>query len=295
MRVTLRQLLVFDAIARAGSVSRAAEEIGLTQSSASASLQDLETSLGVELFTRSRRRLVLNENGRRLHPKARSMLTQAVDLESSAVGGALQGTLRVGAGSAIGGYVLPRICSAFLTLHPQVRIDLMVLPSRQVLDGLASIQLDVGVVEFPINRPRMNITPWLTDSLIIVAAKGHHLAAKRSIRIPELQEETWFLQKTDSSVRVMFTTAILKQLGALKIGLETGSLPALKRAVASGTGIGCLSKHVVERELLSGELVELKVRGFAIQRQFMIATSKEIYQGQLQNEFVKFAAHPPQP
>lgn len=288
MRVTLRQLLVFDAIARAGSVSKAAEEIGLTQSSASASLQDLETNLGVELFTRNRRRLILNENGRRLHPKARSMLTQAVDLESAA-GGTLQGTLRVGAGSTIGAYVLPAICAAFLAQHPQVRIDLMVLPSRQVLDGLASIQLDVGFVEFPVNRPRMNITPWFADTLVLVAAKGHRLAAKRSIRIPELQDETWFLQKTDSSVRIMFTTAILKQLGALKIGLETGSLSALKRAVASGTGIGCLSKRVVERELASGELVELRVKNFAIQRQFMIATSKEIYQGQLQNEFVRFA------
>src|SRR5438067_13369729 len=97
MRISLRQVAVFDAVARTGSVSRGALEVALSQSAASMALKELEDALGVVLFHRHGRKLSLNENGRRLQPMARSLLTQAREIERISPGEDLSGVLRIAA------------------------------------------------------------------------------------------------------------------------------------------------------------------------------------------------------
>src|SRR5437868_6251316 len=110
MRFSLKQIAVFDAVARLGSVSRAAEEVALSQSAASMALKELEDSLGAQLFHRHGRKLILNENGRRLQPKAHSLMRLAGEI-GTPESEDLDGTLRVAASTTVGNYVLPE-CSA---------------------------------------------------------------------------------------------------------------------------------------------------------------------------------------
>jgi len=115
VRITLRQLSVFEAVARTGSVAGAAEEIGLSPSAASMSLKDLETHLGVELFARSGRRMLLTDRGRPMLEMARGILVQVADMESLSLPEEVRGRLRIGAAVPVGDYVLPRLCAAFIS------------------------------------------------------------------------------------------------------------------------------------------------------------------------------------
>src|SRR5579871_3738181 len=114
MHFSLRQIKVFDAVARLGSLSRAAEEVALSQSAASMALKELEDNLGTKLFHRHGRRLLLNENGRRLRPKAHSLLLLAAEI-TQPHSDELEGMLRIAASSSVGNYVLPECSAAFLT------------------------------------------------------------------------------------------------------------------------------------------------------------------------------------
>jgi len=107
MKITLRQLRVFDAIAGSGSVGQAAMDISLTQSAASMSLKELERQLGAQLFDRQGKRLQLNDYGRWLQPKAHSILQQINEIEHSTTSEKLQGQLQIGASSTIANYLLP--------------------------------------------------------------------------------------------------------------------------------------------------------------------------------------------
>ena len=120
MRITLRQIAVFEAVARTGSVAGAADEIGLSPSAASMSLKDLETHLGVQLFARSGRRMMLTDRGRPMLEMARGILVQVADLESLSLPEEVRGRLRIGAAVPVGDYVLPGI---WATRMPQIPLN----------------------------------------------------------------------------------------------------------------------------------------------------------------------------
>ena len=134
MRLTLRQIIAFEAIARTGSVTRACEELSSSQSALSASLRDLESVLGANLFDRRGKRLVLNDAGRRLQPRATSLLRQLREFESASADSTLKGSLVVGGSTTIGTYLLPEVCGAFIEAHPEVRLELIVGRDGHVRD-----------------------------------------------------------------------------------------------------------------------------------------------------------------
>jgi DNA-binding transcriptional LysR family regulator len=287
MKVTLRQMAVFDAVARLGSVSQAAREVSLTQSAASMALRDLEKSLGVELFHRHRKRLLLNDSGRRLRPKVRSVLLEARDIEVTADADQPSGVLAVGASTTIGHYLLPGLCAAFMREHPGASIALTVLPARDIINRVDGMVLDIGLVESPLLRPTLRIRRWMEDELVVFCGAGHRLARRRVIDPADVDGETWCLQPLSSITRGSFTRVLLNHIDTLHIGLETNSVEAIKRAVADGVGLGCQSRLALAEELASGRLRELRLRGVDLTRPFNVVARKDIREGALQAAFVQ--------
>src|SRR5690606_17202530 len=152
---TLKQLAVFDAIARLGSVSEAADELAMTQPAASMALQQLESALDTELFIRAQRRLVLSHQGKVLQPLARSMLNSAQEIQSRVNSRVFTSQLRVGASPTIGNHMLDRVCSRFMKDHPDVRLSVTVLPAFDVINRVDEMALDVGLIEFVSVRPTL--------------------------------------------------------------------------------------------------------------------------------------------
>lgn len=288
MKVRLRQLAVFDAIARLGTVSAASKAVHLSQSAASLALQELEKSLGAQLFNRSRRKLVLNENGRRLQPRARSVLALVRELEDDLDVERLSGVIHVAASPTIGNYILPAICARFLEAHPEVRIDLTVANEPEIINQVDSLTFDIGFIEGVSMRHALRVEPWIYDSLSIIVGP-RHWAAGRTITMSRLRKERWYLQSIGASTRHAFTNPYSWLLGSEAISFETNSVEAIKGAVASGLGIGCLSRFAVEDELACGRLREAHVRGFRISRSFNIIAHKHVYKGGAYDAFLRYA------
>ena len=286
MRITLKQLVVFDAVARLGFVNQAAEEISLSQSATSMALRDLEKNLDVSLFHRHKKKLTLNENGRRLQPLVRSLLIQARDIESNV--STLQGKLTIGASSTIGQFLIPGICAKFVTKNPDVRIHLVVSKTAQLIEDVDKLILDIGFIEAPCNRQSLHMIPVGGDRLSLVVGKGHRLAAKKRVKIRDLAGERWILLDVPSATRTLLTIGIRNQVGALDIALETNNIEVIKEAVKCGMGISCLSTLAVKDELKSGELVCLALEGLSLERRFNAIYRSDVYHGSVQKEFINY-------
>ena len=152
IQISFRQLSVFDAVARTGSVSQAAIEISLGQSATSLSLRELEKSLGASLFERIGKKLVLNANGHRLRPQAHSLLQQGQDFYLDKGSEVLAGVIRLAASSTIGQYLLPQICSGFISRHPAVQVDLSIASTIEVIVKTEQMTVDLGLIEGPCHQ-----------------------------------------------------------------------------------------------------------------------------------------------
>ncbi len=258
LRLSLRQVEVFVATARGGSTRAAATRVSRSQSAASTALADLETALGVELFDRIGRRLVLNENGRALLPQAHALLDQAAaaqalfEAEHAA-------PLRVAASFTIGEYLLPEHVATWTRAHPLSQVHLRIGNTRDVIEAVAGFEVDVGFIEGPQTHRDLVVSPWLKDELLIVAAPGHALAG-HTATARQLAEAVWVLREHGSGTRQVTDAWLMQHLKQVRVGFELGSTEAIKRLVASGVGLGCLSSHAVAQALADGQLVQLRTR-----------------------------------
>lgn len=289
MRITLRQLAVFEAVARTGSIVNAAEDIGLSPSATSMSLRDLEAHLGVSLFTRSGRSLTLSDRGRAMLESARAILVQVTDLEALSIPEELRGRLRIGAAAPVGNYVLPRLCAEFMRRHPNVRIELRVLPSQDVMEGIRNMTLDIGFVGAPVNSSYLEAQPWLRDALVVCASPDSPLARQGPVGLADLAEDAWLLEKTQSSERISFTVEALKYINSLNIVLETDSVEAIKRAARHGAGLACLSRLAVEEEIARGDLIALDVPELRFTRIFSLVSRRDTQHSHAFRAFRDFA------
>ena len=258
LRLNLRHLEVFVATARGGSTRVAAERVARSQSAASTALADLEAALGVGLFDRVGRRLVLNENGRALLPRAASLLDQAGEVEHL-FSHAHATPLRVAASLTIGEYVLPELVGQWKARHPTSPVRLVIANTTEVIAAVAAFEVDVGFIEGSQTHPDLIVRPWLSDDLVIVAAPMHPLA-ERPVSLRMLREASWALRETGSGTREAADRWLVEHLGAINVAFELGSPEAIKRLVGAGAALGCLSRRAVAQPLADGTLVELQTR-----------------------------------
>lgn len=273
LRLNLRQLEVFLATARGGSTRAAANRIARSQSAASTSLAELEAALGVELFDRIGRRLLLNENGRALLPKAQALVEQAAEVQALFTD-EHAAPLRVAASFTIGEYLLPSLVSQWTQRHPKSQIHLRIGNTSEVIAAVAALDVDIGFVEGPQTHADLVVRPWLDDEMVILAAPGHPLA-NRCATARQLADATWVLREHGSGTRQIADEWLLKNLDQVRVGFELGSTEAIKRVVAASDGLGCLSRYAVAQSVADGHLVELETRLPKATRKLAIVLHRE--------------------
>lgn len=254
-RLTISQLEVFSAIARGGSTRAAAEQVARSQSAASSALAELEAALGVQLFDRVGRRLVLNENGRALLPRAAAIVEQALEVEAL-FQEAHAASIRLAASYTIGEYLLPDLIVGWRQSNPTAQVRLDISNTHDVFDAVSSFAVDIGFIEGPHTHPDLLVQRWMTDELLVVASPGHPLATQRATA-RRLAEASWILREPGSGTREASDRWLLQHLPAIDVSLELGSNEAVKRAVAAGLGLGCLSRRAVAEAIASGWLVQI--------------------------------------
>ncbi len=290
LRLNLRQLEVFLATARGGSTRAAADRIARSQSAASTSLAELEAALGVELFDRIGRRLQLNENGRALLPKAQALVDQAAQMQDLFTD-AHAAPLRVAASFTIGEYLLPSLVSRWTQLHPQSKIQLRIGNTSEVIDAVAALDVDLGFVEGSQTHSDLLTQPWRDDEMVILAAPRHPLA-HQCATAEQLAQATWVLREHGSGTRQTADEWLLKNLEQVRIGFELGSNEAIKRVVAAGDALACLSRYAVEQSVADGHLVELKTQLPKAFRKLAIVLHREKKLGRAATDFLAHCSAP---
>ena len=274
---TLRQYEIFIAIARAGSVTEAAATVGLTQSAASMALAQLEQQMDARLFDRISRRLVLNENGRSLYPKAAELIDRARELEGSFGRKMAVANLRIGASSSIGNYILPQLIGNFLAASPESSVSLNIGNTHEIIDRIRQFEIDVGFVEGPCLDADIETTPWRSDELVICAAPGHPLAQRKTLEAQDLLEARWLMREVGSGTREVVDALLSDQLGPLRQGIVLGGTEAIKRAVETGLGISCLSRVAVAEDLDRDTIVCLPTPFLRLWRSLHILLHRQKY------------------
>ncbi|MFT3931236.1 MAG: LysR family transcriptional regulator [Spongiibacteraceae bacterium] len=275
MHYTLRQLEVFLAVARTQNISRAAEDLSMSQSAVSGSLADLEGHFDVKLFDRIGKRIQLNEFGKALRPKAQALIEQARDLETSLRNHSDIGKLQLGATLTIGNYLAAELMAKFMQEQPGAQVTLEVANTAEIIHKVANFELDVALIEGEITHPDLEISVWHEDELCVFCAPSHPLAKKEKLNDEDLLNATWIVRETGSGTRQTFDRALHGILPDINIMLELQHTEAIKRAVQAGLGIGCISRVALREAFQRGTLIHLKTPGRDFRRNFYFVVHKQ--------------------
>jgi len=287
MRFTLRQLQVFVAVAQHESVSRAADALALSQSATSTSLSELERQTDCQLFDRAGKRLALNALGLQLLPQAVALLDQAREVERLLSGQKGFGALNLGATLTVGNYLATLLIGRFMQRHPECRVRLQVHNTAHVVQQIAHFELDMGLIEGDCQHPDIEVLPWVEDELVVFCAPQHPLACQGQASLAELTREAWILREQGSGTRLTFDQAMRHHPGSLNIRLELEHTEAIKRAVESGLGIGCISRLALRDAFRRGSLVAVETPELDLRRQFWFIWHKQKYQTAAMREFIE--------
>jgi DNA-binding transcriptional LysR family regulator len=290
MQVTLRQLEVFLAVARAGSFRAAAETLHLSQPALSQHVAELERELGARLLDRLGRRVALTEAGRVLEDHARRVFaTLASARENVAeLEGLKQGSLFIGASTTPGIYVLPRLAARFQELYPGITLRVRIANSAAIEEQIHANELDLGVVGGHGVRPSEEcLSAGVSDELVLVVPPGHTWARRREIGVELLAAERLLIREEGSATRQVTERAL--ELAGARIGLtmELGHTEAIKQAVMAGLGVAFLSIHAIRVELETRRLSALRLRGHRVRRHFHVIHNEARTLGASARAFVK--------
>lgn len=263
MRITLRQLEIFAEVLKSGSTTQASQQLALSQSAVSASLTDLEGQLGVQLFDRVGKRLVTNEHGRLLYPKALALLEQAGEVEQ--LFKLELGALRLAASSTIGNYMLPEMLARYRQDYPETPLELNISNTGDVIKAVVEFRVDLGLIEGLCHDPELITQPWMKDELIVFSSPESPLL-QRELSVEDLIQAPWILREKGSGTREVLEHLLFSQMSRFNIAMELGNSEAIKHAVQYGMGISCLSRRVVQEQLKNGTLSELVIPGLSLNR-----------------------------
>lgn len=256
MNITLRQMRIFEATARLGRLTLAAEEQAVSQSAASQAVKEFERALGYRVLDRVGRELALSDAGQQILPRIRQILTLTECLvrpDSQRVAG----PLRVAASVTIASYLLPPLLAEFAERYPEAEPKLDIHNTEAVLSRLEKGQAHLGMIEGPALHPTLDIVPWRVDELALFCVAGHPLASRGRLTAEQLQHQKWIVRETGSGTRAVFDAAMQSAGVKPRIALELTRQEAIKQSVRAGLGVGCLSALSIVDEVESGRLVRL--------------------------------------
>jgi DNA-binding transcriptional LysR family regulator len=262
---TLRQLKVFETVARHLSFSRAAEELHLTQPAVSTQVRQLEEHAGLPLFEQLGKKIYLTTAGNEMLHYSRTIIQQFLEVDEamSQLKGVSGGKLNVAVISA-GDYFFPRLLAEFTRRYTGVELNLAVHNREELLHQLATNQTDLAVMVRPPHETDAITEAFAPHPYVIVAPPSHPLAGKRHIKMAQLAEEAFVVRERGSDTWNSMEEGFAGRLTNLKIAMEIKSTETIKQAVIAGMGIAFLSAHTISLELQVGNLTVLDVEGFPV-------------------------------
>ncbi|MCL1125138.1 LysR substrate-binding domain-containing protein [Shewanella surugensis] len=289
MRITLKQLMVFEAVARSGQVAKASLLINLSAPATSMALSELEKQLNTRLFERIGNRLHLNAQGRLLLPLVTQSLQGINDIEQlfTQNNNPLSGALNISASSTIGNYLLAKSAVAFCQQHTAASVDVDIDNTRHVIDSVLHFRSEVGFIEGECIDSRLQVEAWHKDRLLVFCHPAHPLAEKE-VDAKQISLMPWVMREEGSGTREYFMNAA-HQLNIQPIEkFRFSSSDAVKQAVKQGGGLGVLSELTLEKELARKDFGVIHVENLQLERQFYRIKHKDCHFTPLAQGFMTF-------
>jgi DNA-binding transcriptional LysR family regulator len=260
--MNLKKLEIYCSIVEEGSVTAAAEHFHVTQPVVSSHLRALETFFGAKLLHAEKRRMIVTEAGRAVYDYALAVRqgTETTRNFAAALAAGDAGRVVIGASHGPAGYLLPFQLAKFRAEHPRVEIELAVVGSSKVLEGLAGGLYDIGIVTSGDVPPELESEILSDEPLVLIAAPAHPLAKLRTISAASLQETDFvfpYSPRTQTWVRKCLARLDVRQP---RVSMKLGSWEAIKSAVMAGAGLGLAYRFCVDAELRSKQLKALPLR-----------------------------------
>ncbi len=274
--VTLRQLQVFEAVARLGSFTRASEELFLAQPTVSMQLKKLADSLGLPLFEQVGIRIQPTDTGRELYDACQEVFHVLANLEMKIADlkGVKRGRLRLAVITSAK-YVAPHLLGQFGLLHPGIDFSLKVTNRERLIDRINRYEDDLCILGLPPQEINVEAFPFVPNPLVVMTNRDHPLVGVPNIPLKRLLDEPFILREPGSGTRAAVIKAFeAKGLKPPIARMELSSNEAIKQAVAAGLGISVLSLHSLALEGTSGPIAVLDVQDFPIQRHWYVVYPK---------------------
>ena len=261
-------LAIFHAVARAGNVSRAAEQLMISQPAVSKQLKELERSFGTTLFDRLPKGMRPTAAGTLLAGYASRIFSLGAEAEQAidALRGLCRGRLAVGASTTIGVYLLPDVFVQFNRAFPGIQLELEIANSHVIRNRLEEGEIQLGLAEASIESEEIGTKVFATDRLVAIAPPSHPFARKRLVNAKMLCGEPFVVRETGSGTKSVVERALADRGLAVEPVMALGSTEAIKRAVAGGIGIAIVSELSIGLELRAGTLVQVRVSDLVIER-----------------------------
>lgn len=300
-KITLKQLAVFVSIYQTGSTSRASEQMCLSQSAVSSALTELESRLQMPLFERVGRRLNQHPNAHPIYVQAQALLGQALTLEYYHKHQA--GQIHIGASTTIGNYVLPPLIAKLYDMLPDgmsgVNVDMYIANTQEVIAEVEQLNIDIALVEGmprPTDMKVIEQRAWRTDTLMVFAKRDSKwlqgladYEEKDScyrLSIAQLATLPLLVREAGSGTRQIVDEQLLQYMPDAEVIMAIQQSEAIKHMVSADIGVGCLSQHVIQAELATGKLVQIKVVGIDLSRTWWMVWHKARHQSPIWQTFI---------
>ena len=255
--MSIQKYEIFLRTLEAGSVSRAARDLGLTQSAVSHALSSLEERFGFPLLVRSRAGVRLTEEGKKVLPSVRTILTAEAQLREtvSSLHGLSTGTVRIGTFSSVAVHWLPAILKGFQEAHPHIRFKLLNGDYHDVEQWLEEGAVDLGFVSLPTRAPG-RVIPLMKDRLLVILPKDHPLAGLPCFPISFARQESFIslLESSDQDLRRALNAEDIRP----NVRFVTKDDYAIIAMVAQGLGIAIMPELLLEGRRDGIAALELK-------------------------------------
>ncbi len=275
MRVTLRQLNVFEEVARQLSYTRAAETLHLSQPAVSMQIRQLEDEVGLELFEKLGKKIQLTEAGRELFHYSQAINRQLHEAEEvlESLKGLSKGRLKVAVASTVN-YFAPRLLASFSQRYPGASLHLDVTNRETLVRLLNANEADLVLMGQPPESMELESEAFMDNPLVVIAPSDHPLAGMKKIPVELLGQEAFVLREPGSGTRLAMERFFSDHGMELRQSMEMTRNEAIKQSVRAGLGLSVVSMHTIELELETQRLVVLDVEGFPILRKWYLVYRK---------------------
>jgi len=266
-------LRTFLSVRKHRNYTRAAEEVFLTQPAVSRQMRQLEEELGVRLFEQIGKTLHLTNAGQTLAVETEKLLG-AMERTAEAVRShrsAERGSIRIGASTTPGFYLLPDLLGRFHRRFPKVALHYTVENSLRIEQMLVRNELDLGFVGAHLSNEDLDLKPLVEDEIICFTSPSHPLAKVRHIPPSSLEEEMWIIREKGSATRLLFENWLSSRKSAIRKVIELTCPETCKALVQAGIGLSFMSVHGLRSEIRAKRLVRIPVTGMSLKRPIFLA------------------------